>query len=118
MSTVSLHFDCFACKDCDFQRFKQTPKGDPRWTKMITRLHKKKCPKTGRTKKFNSWNDFAIKTGTAGTTGGACAGYVKNKVILKTGGETIKAAGNSREIQSDIAERNVRKAQEKTSKSV
>ena len=70
---------------------------------MITRLHKKKCLKTGRTKKMSSWKEMSA------TAGKNPVGYVKSKIIMENDGETIKIAGNSKELQS---------AQEKTSKSV
>jgi hypothetical protein len=101
--SVCFQYDCFACQDCDFQRFKQTANNDTRWKKMITRLHKKKCLKTGRTKKMSSWKEMTT------TAGKNPVGYVKSKIIMENDGETIKIAGNSKELQS---------AQEKTSKSV
>ena len=101
--SVCLQYDGFACKDCDFQRFRQTPNNDTRWKKMLARLHKKKCPKTGRTKEISSWQEMTT------TAGKNPVGYVKSKIIMETDCEIVNIAGNSKELQS---------AQEKTSKSV
>jgi len=93
--TVSLHYDTFACEHCNFQRFRAITHNDTRWKKMITRLHKKKCPKTGRTKKITTWKELST------IASHNQAGYVKSGIILKGDDEHTLIPGNSKKLQTD-----------------
>jgi hypothetical protein len=57
----------FACSDCDFEQIKVG--GGIKWLKLVGRLHKKKCKKTGRTKEMTTSETLILASNCGGKLG-------------------------------------------------